>query len=397
LLFLNEVSATADPRVVRLTAHNAGADLLGRIEIGKWRASVPVRGVAHRYGPGETCAIISNENVTIEDVEVWSAPWFAFGITDNSGAVTLRRTNVRPRPGTTRRASSWRDAFHVKNNAASLLFEECIVQGSGDDAFNIACHTSSVRRIETPTRLTVQQNFPLRIARWRAGDVLAAYDRKRGVLLGPSRIVAVRESKAGSEKPPIAPEFEIELAAPIVGLDPGALVWNPATANPNTILRRCRMDTSCRFRSPVTLENCQINALAWFTGDEIEAPIPSHVTVRNCVFKLGQGNSQSVVIFGGPHFEGKAPSQPVIFDVTFEGNTVWGDFRLSDAAHVVLRDNEFADARRSIMLSNVAAVRLEGNRRGGQMIGDLNSLQIGLPGDAAQITFANAPAQKAKE
>ena len=210
------------------------------------------------------------------------------------------------------------------------------------------------------------------------------------MLLGSARIASVREAKAVSVKPPVAPIFEIALAEPIVGIEGGAtLVWNATTANPQTTLRRCRMDTSCRFRSPLTLEECRLNALMWFTGDEIEAPVPRNITVKRCVFRLGQGNPQNVVVVNGPSFSGRGPAQPVIFDVLFEGNRIQGDFRLSDAARVVLRDNNFADARRTIALGNVAAVRLEGNRRGGQPLNDLTGVQTRLPADTAQITFVD--------
>ena len=128
-------------RIVRVVGSEQNAAIFDLIKVGSWRISVPVRGIAHRFGPGASCEIGGNRDVTFQGVEIWSAPWFAFNVHDNEGEVTFLRTHVRPKPGTTRLTSSWRDGFHVKNNRAHLLWDGCILQGMNDDAFNIATHT----------------------------------------------------------------------------------------------------------------------------------------------------------------------------------------------------------------------------------------------------------------
>ena len=50
----------------------------------------------------------------------------------NEGTVTLRRVQVRPRPGSARITSSWRDGLHVKGNRAALLFEDCVLEGMNE-------------------------------------------------------------------------------------------------------------------------------------------------------------------------------------------------------------------------------------------------------------------------
>lgn len=362
---VEDVRAGTASRVVRIQSKpNDG--VFDAIEPGQWRFSVPVRGIAHRYGPGESFGLSDNRDLTLENIELWSAPWFAFGINGCRGRVVVRHVSVRPKPGTARSASAWRDGFHVKNNRAGLLFEDCTVQGNSDDAFNIAGHTSTVREIISPTRITVSQNYPLGVAAMEPGDALVFYSPRRGALAGRAHIVKADPPNNAQER---APLFTLDLDAPLEGLEAGkTLVWNEQSSNPDTVLRRCRMDTSCRFRSPVTIDGCQINALAWFTGDEIEAPLPSNVTVRNSVLRLGQGNPSIVMALGGPHLDGHGPTEPVIPNVRFEHNRVWGDFVLSDAENVVLVNNAFEATDSAIVFNDVRNVTLRGNTHAGKAI-----------------------------
>ncbi len=381
---VREIRHTADSRVVRVLS-TPGDPIFSAIRPGEWRFSIPVPGIAHRYGPGESCRIAECSDITFENVELWSAPWFAFGISGNRGRVTMRRVAVLPKPGSGRIASSWRDAFHVKNNRAKLLFEECVVQGSGDDAFNIASHTSTVGSVGSGGQISLSQNFPLGIAAMEAGDTLRFYSPSRGVMLGRARIAHVVASGGG---PNSAPLFTVELAAPIAGIEAGkALVWNEESSNPDTTLRGCRMDTSCRFRSPVTLEACQFNALAWFTGDEIEGPVPYRVAVRRCQFRLGQGNPDLVFVLDAPAALPGAVRDPAIDGVELTKNRFWGDCLLADAADVTLTANAFEDARRSISLRDVRRVSLRGNTRAGRPIQGAGDLRGLAPADAAQLTF----------
>jgi len=358
-------SAAGQNRVVRVQS-SAGNGVIEAIEAGRWRFSVPVRGIAHRYGPGESVWLGGNTDLTLQDIELWSAPWFGFGVIGNRGRVTFRRVNVRPRPG------SGRNAFHVKNNRAALLWEDCIVQGSSDDAFNIASHTSTVREAASPTQIKISQNYPLGVAAMEVGDALVFYSPRQGRILGRARIARVDPAHFEGEQ---APLFTIDLDAPVAGLEAASTwVWNQASSNPDTILRRCRMDTSCRFRSPVTLDSCQFNALAWFTGDEIEAPLPRDVRVINSQFRLGQGNPSIVIAMGGPTIENHGPSEPVISNVLFERNRIWGDFVLGDVKKLTLTQNDFADAHRSVVLNNVADVTLRGNTHAGKPLASAAAL-----------------------
>jgi hypothetical protein len=376
--FLREIIDMGADRIVRLVSSDEKiANLIRSIQLNEWRCSIPVRGIAHCFGPGPNILVEQCTDVAFTRVDVWSAPWFAFTVIDNDGAIVFKNVNIRPKPGTRRMTSSWRDGFHIKNNTASLLWDGCTLQGMNDDAFNISCHTSRIRKILTPTRIEISQNYPLGIARMRPGDTLRFYHTSRGVDPGSARIVKANYSK---------PVFTLELDQAIPGLEAGkTLVWNESTANPKSVIRNCRVDVSSRFRSGVTIENSDFRAFCWFTGDEIETPLPSRVVVRNSSFRCGQGNPTLAISIGGPHFDGRGPTEPVMRDYLFENNRIAGDFRLADVRNARLEDNNFTDTKRSISFHNAADIRLRGNTRGGQPLNSPDGINAGNP--APEIRF----------
>ena len=341
--------------MVRVITNPAGW-FFDSIQPGETRFSVPVSGVAHRFGPGESCVIASNTNVTMENVDMYSAPWFAYGINGNRGRLVFRNVNLRPGAG--RISSAARDGFHVKFNRSSLLWENCTVQGNGDDAYNIASYGFTIIEVISPTRIKISQNFPLGVVPMEMNDTLVFYSPSRGKILGNSKIAGLNPANYTGDNPPV---YMIDLDTAIDDIKiHNTWVWNVESSNPHTILRNCRVDTSCRMRSPMLIDTCKFNALAWFTGDSLEAPVPGNIRACNSTFRLGQGNPELVVAFNGPD----SPAEPVIFHVEFENNRVWGDFIMKDTAHAALTDNTFMDGNHTVHFENVENLTLTRNIHG---------------------------------
>jgi hypothetical protein len=330
------------PNTVRVFAGKSFRQF-GDIKPGEWRISLPVPGIAHRYGPGACGEILDNGSVAMADVELWAAPWFGFRVIRNHGPVTFRRVNIRPKSGTGRLTSAWRDGFHVKGNRGPLLWEDCILEGMNDDAFNISHHCSRVRKILSPTKVEVLQAFPLTPMPWYVGDRLVAADFDTRTLLGEARIVHVTgwTTERRLHDRPAASPVTVELDRPIPGLTTGTMVSSPESANPATTLRRCTIRKSCRLQSPVVLDACDVTALLWFYGEKIEGPFPSHVTVRDCILRRGRGNPRLAVSFAGRLGETDRPS--AIHDVLFERNEVWGDLSMIGVDRARLLHNTFPE------------------------------------------------------
>jgi hypothetical protein len=350
----------ADPTAGTLQVHAAEPfDAFGDIEPGTWQISIPVPGIAHRYGPGACLVISDNRDVALENVELWSAPWFGYEVFRNEGEITFRRSHIRPKPGSGRLMSTWRDGFHVKGNRGRLLWEDCILEGMNDDALNLSTHCSRVQRLRSPTEVVVLQTFPLGIMPWYEGTTLAAADFATRALLGTARIVEVAPSGETREidgRPAAAPVI-LTLDREVPGLAAGTMVWSPDTANPDTTLRRCRIRNSCRLQCPVLLEACDVTALLWFYAEEIEGPFPSRVTVRDCVLRRGRGNPRlALAVSGCPpeRLDLTRPGAPraAIGEVRITDSEIHGDLEVIGVEHLLLKANRFPEPGSEVRVEN---------------------------------------------
>ncbi len=308
-----------------------------------WKISLPVPGIAHRRGPGANIVIDRNDTVTLEDIETWSAPWFAFWVGRNTGELRFAHVNIRPPLGSMRLTSSWRDGFHVKGNRASLLFDHCVLIGMNDDAFNLSTHCSRVTAVACPTRLTVLQCYPLDYVPFQVGGVLRVMDPNGSQVLGESTIVSVTGGVDPGKHQPARP-VELTLAGPIVPLVPGAIAWETSSANPNTVLRDCIIRNSCRFQTPVEIEHCDFAAFPWFYGATIEGPGPDTVSIRDSILRRGRGNQKSAATFSG-WASPSSPTEPKarlpLQRVALIQNDFYGSVTIHNAQKVLLQDNTF--------------------------------------------------------
>lgn len=339
----------------------AGADFTAWSTLvpGGTRISLPVPGIAHRYGPGACLELDGNDGLVLEDVELWSAPWFGFNVSRNTGPVTFRRVHIRPKPGTDRLMSTWRDGFHVKGNHGPLLWEDCVLEGMNDDAFNIATHSSRVTQLISNTVIEIEQRFPLLPIPWTAGATVRAVDEGSGQLLGDARVLS---AIPGPEPPPIdgrptAPRYTLTLDRVISGLPLGAMVWDPEWCNPHTTLRRCVIRASCRMQSPVTIRECDVTALLWFYAEGIEGGYPHRVRISDSILRRGRGNPIFAVVFSGG--DGWPPR--AIHDVELEGNTIAGGVHIEGVQNLRLRRNRFAEEGAPLVIEDCHGLVANGN------------------------------------
>jgi len=339
-----------------------------RILPGQTQISLPVPGIAHRYGAGSMIRIDRCTHLQMEKVEVWSAPWMAFEVLRNDGELTFRRVHIRPKPGSGQVTSIWRDGFHVKGNKGNLLFEECILEGMNDDAFNISTHAWEVTEVVAPNRLKIKQIFPIQAIPPQTGGELLVLSSNGAVRLAPARITAIDglpddESiyLTGHRK---APMLELILDRSLDGLEPGCVLWDTTVANPQTVIRRCRIGNSCRFQSPVTLEECDLSAFVWFYSEKVEGPMPSGSVVRGCTFRQGRGNDQYALSFKGWR-SGSAPAQlpdPHYFplqNIRVENNRIYGGLHIDGVYQALLSGNEFPDGTGLNRITNSLGIRTQ--------------------------------------
>jgi len=216
----------------------------------------------------------------------------------------------------------------------------------------------------SPTEVVVLQTFPLNPMPWHVGATFTAADFESRRLLGSARVVRVTPSGQTREihGKPAATPVTLRLSEPIPHLARGAMVWEAESANPDTTLRRCRIEMSCRLQSPVTLDSCDVTALLWFYAEKVEGPFPSRVRVRNCRLRRGRGNPDLAVTFSGcrpARGEGQAaaPGRPAIHDIVFENNEVWGDFSVVGVESESKAGNRFREAGGKVRVEHCTNVQ----------------------------------------
>lgn len=362
-------------RIVRVSATTDFTDW-NAITANVTQISIPVRGIAH-MGPHEVIRIVECENVYFNNVEVWSAPWFAIGLARNKREVTFKNVNIRPKPGTGRLTSSWRDGFHVSSNYATLLWEDCCIEGTNDDAFNIQSFTSTLLEARSDEEVTIRQNYPLSIVPYNPGDVVAVYDVVNGKILGKAKVVSSSGFIQTGEVP--APAITLVMDQSVSGMSSGCQVWNESSANPNTTLRRCSIFSSCRFQSSLIIDNCDIKALSWFYGDNIEGPIPSDILIKNSNLFIGRGNATIAATFSSSMTKDGEPypsKEPVIFNVILQNNVIDGELRIEHADKVSLLNNQLLLPRSKLFIGNSRQVLLRNNSLGNTKINALGQINF---------------------
>lgn len=314
--------------------------------------SLPLPGVAHRYGPGPMFRIDRCEDVEMVQVEVWSAPWFAFTIKRNRGKLVFQEVHIRPKPGTEDITSSWRDGFHVKGNSASLLFEDCIIEGTNDDAFNVSSHAWKVVKVLAPDRIRIKQIFPIQYMPMQEGGDLLILNPDGTQRLPSARIKAVDVKlpkdvfEPGERR---SPPVTLTLTRPLPELEKGCVLWDLSTANPKTVIRRCVIGNSCRFQSPVTLEDCTSRALLYFYSERVEGPFPSGSVIRNCQLWKGRGNATAAVALKGWREEAPKRLPPAdefpLQNITFTGNEIHGVVKINGVNGLSWKKNQFEQGK----------------------------------------------------
>jgi hypothetical protein len=312
------------------------------IEPGQTRISIPVPGIAHRYGPGGCFDLFDNTGLRFENVELWSAPWFGFRVFRNSGAVSFKSVHIRPQPGSGRLTSTWRDGFHVKGNRGSLLWEGCILEGMNDDAFNISTHCRGVTEVLAPRRFAARQLYPLNPVPWRVGEEMTALDPQSGRVRGCAVVTKIESEPRMLGDRPSAPLLTVETDTPIPGLAAGDRIWQPASTNPDTLLRNCTIKKSCRMQSSLTMENCDVTALLWFYAETIEGPGPRSITLRGCTLRRGRGNLRNALIIDGEGRRREQSAQPprLIETVELSNCRIYGGMVIKGAGSLVLQGNQ---------------------------------------------------------
>jgi hypothetical protein len=302
----------------------------------------------------------------------------------------MRNVNVRPRPGSGKVLSSCRDAFHAKGNRAELVFENCILEGLGDDAFNISTHCSCIVKVRSGSRIEVRQAFPLQFMPMCVGDEVVVMSPETNELIGSAVIEQIKWTdgegiaKYENRFRGRAPLLRLVLEKEIPNLKKGMVIWGRQTANPKSLVKGCKIRRSCRFQTPVRLENCDVEAYMTFYGDKSEGPGPEWFEIVDSTIKSANVGDFLATSVGAGGFEGSSgkpeweitPEKAQLKRVTITGNEIWGSLRIRKAFDVEIHGNRIVYERgEPISVEACGSVRESGNRHTRTPVDDLKKKQ----------------------
>lgn len=244
-----------------------------------------------RYGDddGSGAVVVTNTtNLEMQDINVWSSPTMVFHMRNNYGEIHMQNCNVTTEPGTDDVLASWVDIFHIKENRAKFIIEDSTFEKAQDDVFNFSTTNLLVDEVvsETEVKLVCKQLggywMPLEV-----GDTITFIHEKAGHFVGRTRIKEVKEQGEITH-------IVVEDALPMVGI--GVAAYVDSLGQPGSVIRNCKISGTYRFRTEITIEDCELNTVyAWIDNYPTnEGPIPRNITFKGCKFNSIKADDPSV-------------------------------------------------------------------------------------------------------
>ncbi len=281
---------------------------------------LPVPGASHSDGGGSAFTLTLNCGFRMSDIRIYSLPNFGFNIRCNDGDLFFNNISFRPEPSSKIHLVCWRDGFHVKDNSAPILWDQCDMGPLGDDAFNLS--TVCMRIIAMSESKDTFKVAPMEGSNARpalkVGDEFVAYNNFTGELIGKGTITKLMDTN------PVRFESDV----PLPNADRHTYFCFYSYANPNYVVRNSTIEGTVRVRCPGMFENCKFNVFWLKIENEtfFEGPIPKDITFKNCTFQSLSGTKKDIVQIGTRYQNNPtAPAQYKCKNIVFQGCTWLGD------------------------------------------------------------------------
>lgn len=136
--------------------------------------------------------LIESKNITLENVNLYSAVGKGIYLLGNSGKVMMHGVNIIRKPGTNRLLATMSDGIHAQRNSAAIIMDNCRVEYTGDDAVALGINNYS------PV-LNVRNNrtLNLRLQGAKIGEELIFFNISQGQFLGKATITGIDLNNTG--------------------------------------------------------------------------------------------------------------------------------------------------------------------------------------------------------
>lgn len=252
----------------------------------------PMPGIGHLQERGFT--ISGNQDLTLSNFKIHACARFGMYIGTNEGSLMMDAVDFVPAENALDSSldfTSWRDAFHVKDNRCAITWQNCKAYGNYDDVFNISSSTlyvSDFNVAKNRISLIWDESSSGIYYTIKPGDTLNVIDTETGEDCGNAVVKRVVKQSGGVNI--VVLEEPLELLT-YTGKTVQAFFTNRCA--PNSKIINCDFNGTFRFRGPLTVSNSTFyNMRTWIDlFDYVEGPIPKDITFQNCEFVNGASGS----------------------------------------------------------------------------------------------------------
>lgn len=278
----------------------------------------PMPRMGHRSGSTERgFTVINNTDMEMRNINIVEVCRFGMYVSGNEG--TMKFINVDFTPADDLHYTSWRDAFHVKDNRAKIIWDGCESHYNYDDVFNISSTTLYVEGYNKNTReldLKLGTNGDYREI--KVGDTISIINASTGADYGKT----VVESVVSQDEDKVIIKDALDIKA--TGEDVYAFFTNMCA--PDSEIKNCCFSGTFRFRGPLTVTDTKFeNMRMWMNLEgNVEGPVPQGIVFRNCTIESAYYNSQIIIggITTGSDTQLDLGFRNFHTDVTFENCTI---------------------------------------------------------------------------
>lgn len=225
--------------------------------------------------------VTNNNNLTLSDINIWSAHGFVFHMRYNSRDIRMDNVNLTSEPGTDSVMCSWRDGMHLKENRGRFIIENCRLEKCYDDIFNFSVTAMYINQVYNPHEFNLfcEEFDGIFWAPLRVGDTLQLYDETNATFFQKVKIKRI-VSQSGSNN-------RIIIDRDLPGLTQGLTVSVLDLGQPGSEINNCYINGTWRFATPLTARRCTFDTIfAWIQNIvNVEGPVPERIRFEECSFR----------------------------------------------------------------------------------------------------------------
>lgn len=258
------------------------------------RLVCPTPNIAHTVN--HAVHLSGDRDILFKDVNLYSACKFAVAVMRAEGTVTFDSFNIVPDPEITGFEKTdfvcWRDGWHLKENRARVIWNNCTATGLQDDIFNVSSSVTYVKEVLAPDTVNMYWNetggsFRADLKR---GDKVTVINTDTGEILARTEIKEIIAQNGADNI--------IVLADIVSGLTAGEsihVLFDNLVAN-SSVINGGSFTGTYRFRGPIEISNAYFDCRRMWLDiiHGLEGPIPQDIVFKGCEFRFDNASGYYV-------------------------------------------------------------------------------------------------------